>query len=177
MRLLDCLRKDRDYFYELFACVAFCTACRVSDVVSFRWKDILHRSRLTITEKKTGKTRVVTFNESVRRKIAELHGLLGSPDQDTLMFHGPKKDEPISTQYINRRLKMIKVKYQLDLENFSTHTFRKTFGRHVYELNNRSAESLMLLNKILNHHNLTITKAYIGITQDEINNVYNSIRF
>ena len=66
--------------------------------------------------------------------------------------------------------------YKVKIGNFSTHTFRKTFGRYVYETNNRSAEALVLLNKILNHTSIQITKTYIGITQDEINNIFESIK-
>lgn len=57
----------------------------------------------------------------------------------------------------------------------SPHTFRKTFGRYVYDSNNRSAESLILLNKILNHSSIQITKTYLGITKDEVNGIYASI--
>lgn len=84
-------------------------------------------------------------------------------------------EKPVTIQYINQRLKAFKTKYKLKIDHFSTHTFRKTFGRYVYESQNRSAESLLLLNKILNHTSIQTTKTYIGITQSEINNIFNSI--
>ena len=40
-RLLDCLHKDGEFFWELYARLGFCTACRSSDVLNLRWEDIL----------------------------------------------------------------------------------------------------------------------------------------
>lgn len=178
-KLLDGLHKDKNYKWELYARLSFCTACRASDVLNFKWSDILRHSQITVVEKKTKKTRSIIFNESVQKKIAELYKLLGSPNIDEYVFQSCAKDHTTawSIQYINRKLKEFKKKYKLKITNFSTHTFRKTFGRYVYEKNNRNAESLILLNKILNHSSIEITKTYIGITQDEVNSIFNSIQF
>lgn len=176
-KLLAGLRHDKQYWWELYARLSFCTACRVSDVTRLVWKDVLRRPFCIITEQKTGKTRRVSFNLSVQEKIAELYYLLGKPNINDYIFAAKRSGEPVSTQYINRVLKTFKYRYCLDIDHFSTHTFRKTFGRYVYETHNKSAESLILLNKIFNHSNIQVTQVYIGITQDEINNVFDSIRF
>lgn len=177
-RLLNCFRNDEEYFWELYARVSFCTACRVSDVLSLRWNQILNKSQETIVEKKTGKTRVLYFNSSVQAKFKELWKLMGSPEVEDYIFTTSwSKGSPTTSQNVNRKLKEFKRRYKIKIGNFSTHTFRKTFGRYVYEKNNKSAESLVLLNKIFNHHSIQVTKTYIGITQDEINNIFNSIQF
>lgn len=176
-RLLGRLHEDKEYLWEMYARLSFCTACRVSDVLSLKWKDVLNQSLLVIVEQKTKKTRKIPFNVSVKNKIVELYSLLGSPNINELIFVSKVTGDAITVQYINQKLKEFKVKYRVCIGNFSTHTFRKTFGRYVYETNNRSAESLILLNKILNHSNINVTKTYIGITQDEINSIYNSICF
>ena len=176
-RLLSCLNKDKYYIWELYARLSFCTACRVSDVKALRWAQVLNKSFLKITEQKTGKTRNISFNDSVKKKIAELYKALGEPDVNEYIFKSDRTDNPITLQFINKMLKKFKEKYRIKIGNFSTHTFRKTFGRYVYEINGRSAESLVLLNKILNHSRIEVTKAYIGITQDEVNRIFDSIRF
>ena len=56
--------------------------------------------------------------------------------------------------------------------NISTHSLRKTFGRRVYENNNESERALMLLSQIYNHTNLQLTRTYLGLKQEEIDNVY-----
>lgn len=176
-KLLECLHNDKEYQWEMYARLSFCTACRASDVLQFRWEDILDTPSVEVAEQKTGKTRRIPMNPSVQKKFRELYILLDRPDMKDYVMQSRFKDQSISVQYINRRLKYFKLKYRINIGNFSTHTFRKTFGRYVYESNKRSAESLLLLNKILNHNNIQTTKAYIGITQDEINGIFNSIQF
>lgn len=176
-RLLQCLNQDGEYLWELYARLGFCTACRASDVLTLRWEDILEKSEKTIVEKKTKKARKLSFNQSVQKKIKELYCLLDKPERTELIFMSKVTNKPLTIQYINQKLKCFKVRYRIKIGNFSTHTFRKTFGRYVYEKYNRSAESLILLNKILNHSNINVTKTYIGITQDEVNSVFNSIVF
>ena len=56
--------------------------------------------------------------------------------------------------------------------NISTHSLRKTFGRRVYENNNESERALMLLSEIYNHTNLKLTRTYLGLKQQEIDDVY-----
>jgi integrase len=175
-KLLTGLHKDGEYFWELYARLSFCTACRISDVLNLKWNDVLRKS-CVVTEQKTGKTRKITFNPSVQKKIQELYKLLGSPNRDGYVFANSKTGKPISTQYVNRTLKKWKYRYKLPIDHFSSHTFRKTFGRYVYDQSNHSAESLLLLNRILNHSNIQVTKTYIGITQEEIDSVFDSITF
>lgn len=175
-RLLERLHKDHEYLFELFATLGFCTACRVSDILNLCWKDIINVPSLTVVEQKTGKTRKIPFNKNIQAKFLDLYNRLGTPEAGNIIFTTNRsKGKPMSCQHINRWLKHFKVRYKLNINNFSTHTFRKTFGRYVYELNNRSPESLMLLNKIFKHANFQTTLRYIGITQDEIDRVFDSI--
>jgi integrase len=176
-KLLEGLHNDKEYIWELYARLGFCTACRASDILTFRWCDILNKSKHIVNEKKTKKTRQISFNPSVQKKIKELYGLLGKPDVNEYVFISSVTSESITIQYINQKLKKFKLKYRINIGHFSTHTFRKTFGRYVYDKHDHSAESLMLLNKILCHSSIGVTKTYIGITQDEINDIFNSIAF
>ena len=92
------------------------------------------------------------------------------------IFLSPRTGKPYSLEYINRLLKVFKVRYRLPIRAFSTHTFRKAFGRYVYELMGRSAEGLILLNQIFRHSNLETTRRYIGLAQEDIDKVFDSIR-
>lgn len=176
-KLLNALHADKDYFWELYARLAFCTACRGGDILNFQWLDILDKEETTIVEQKTGKARRITFNKSVRNTIHKLWELLDKPNRNEFIFKSNKCNGHISIQHVNRKLKVFRFKYKLNIRHFSTHTFRKTFGRYVYDNAPNKAEALILLNKILNHSNLQITKTYIGITQEEIRSIYDSIAF
>lgn len=177
LKLVDGLHEDKEYFWELYARLSFCTACRASDVLQLRWVDVLDKTETVVLEKKTGKPRKISFNKSVRDKLRELWTLMDCPNKALYIFQTNRTGQPMTIQNVNQQLKLFKYKYRLNINHFSTHTFRKTFGRYVYDTNGHSAESLILLNKILNHSNIQVTKTYIGITQDEINDVFNSIRF
>lgn len=174
-RFLDCLHNDGEYRWEMYARLSFCTACRASDTLKLRWKDVLGMSSISIVEQKTKKARKIPFNPSIQKSFDELWKALGCPDKKDYIMPSPHGDKPLTIQFVNMKLKEFKFKYHLKIENFSTHTFRKTFGRYVYDTNNRSAESLILLNKILNHSSIQVTKTYIGITQEEVAGIYASI--
>lgn len=176
-RLLQSLHDDKQYIWEMYARLSFCTACRASDVLNFKWSDIIDKNQCTVVEQKTGKARQIIFNQSVKCKLKELYISLGCPASDMHIFHSSSTGSHITVQYVNQKLKTFKAKYRIKISNFSTHTFRKTFGRYVYDSHNHSAESLILLNKIFCHASINTTKTYIGITQDEINNIFNSINF
>lgn len=176
-RLIDGLHNDEQYMWELYCRLSFCTALRASDVRMLRWNEILGRDEFIKMEQKTGKSRRISLNKSVGDKLLELYSLMNSPEKNSLIFNNSITQKPYSLEHINRLLKEFRVKYHLPKMNFSTHTFRKTFGRYVYESNERSAESLILLNTIFRHSNIKVTKVYIGIRQDEIDKVFNAIKF
>ena len=176
-RLIDGLHSEKKYLWELYCRLSFCTALRASDILSLVWKEILGKDELSKIEQKTGKVRKIKFHGSVKKKIWELYALLGKPDIFLPVICNPKTEKPYSMEYINRLLKEFRVTFRLPVKAFSTHTFRKTFGRYVYESSGRTAESLILLNSIFRHSSIEITKVYIGIRQSEIDKVYNSIQF
>lgn len=174
-KLLKELHKDKKYLWELYARISFCTALRCSDVLSLTWHDIINRCSLTITEKKTGKTRKIPFNLQTQDRIDEAYILMKKPNPNELVFYNKKTRKPFTIQYINKLAKEWKEKYGLTIGNFSTHTFRKTFGRYVYDTSKDKSEALILVNSILNHSTIDVTKVYIGLRQDEVNSVFNSI--
>ena len=100
---------------------------------------------------------------------------MGKPQLDDYIFKTPRKDAPITKQYINKVLKEWKEKYKLEVGNISTHTFRKTFGRYVYEKMNHSNESLVLLNRIFRHSSIQTTMIYIGIRDEEIKDIFEEL--
>jgi integrase len=176
-RLTAGLHEDGFYTWELFCRIAFCAALRASDVLSLKWKHILNVDYIGKLEHKTQKGRQIPLNTSVKNKFMELYRLQGNPDRELPVVCNPKTGRAYTLTYINRLLKSFAVSYRLPIRAFSTHTFRKTFGRYVYESSGRSAESLILLNAIFRHSSIEITKRYIGLRQDEINGIFDSIKF
>lgn len=98
------------------------------------------------------------------------------PNPAELIFRNKHTGKPYSIQYINRIIKEWKETYNIQIGNFSTHTFRKTFGRFVYDTSKNKSEALVLLNSILKHSTIDVTKVYIGLRDEEIQSVFSSIK-
>lgn len=174
-RLLKGLRQDELYKWELYCTASFCTALRVSDVKSTSWGDLLHQNDFIKLEKKTSKLRDIKIGQSFQLRLQELYELMGSPSLDSSIIQNNKTGKELSTQYINRYIKNFIFWYKLPIRKFSSHTFRKTFGRYIWEMMGKTTEALVLLCLIFKHANVQTTMIYLGIRQDEIEGLYDMI--
>jgi integrase len=177
-RLIDCLIKDGQHLWAFYCMMSFCLGLRSSDVRKLKWHDVLNKRTVVVTEQKTGKTKGIPIGQNTAEHITKMYEMEGNPNLDNYIFctKRAKENTPVTIQYINRIAKIWKAKYKLKIGNFSSHTFRKTFGRYVYEKRNRSTDALIELNRIFRHANLQTTLIYIGITDDNIYGVFDSIR-
>jgi len=179
MMLLDRLRdKEEDNTRLMLAC-GFYFGLRISDILTLRWKDILGDS-FEIKEQKNGKHRSIKLNDGfklVRDQIVNSMEL--PPLPESLIFtyarKGADQSKPISIVAANKRIKKVFERYRVKVTNPSSHTLRKTFGRRVYEYYNRSEDALIKLSQVFNHSNAAITRRYIGITKEMIDDIYLSI--
>lgn len=175
-RLVGCLMNDKQYMWATYCSLSFCLGLRASDVRKLRWEDVLGSRGITVTEKKTNKTKNIPIGAQPAAFIQKAYTLMGEPPTHTYIFQSHFTDnKPISIQYINRIVKQWKAKYTLSIDRISTHTFRKTFGHYYWEKSGRSEQSLIELNRVFRHANLQTTMIYIGITNDNIYNIFNSI--
>ena len=171
-RLVEALSHEKEYWWACYCIVSFCTGLRFSDVSRLKWGDLVDQKKIIVTERKTS----IPIGANALEHINQLYKALGSPSKNGFFMATNKSNgRPVSMQYVNRQLKMMKDKYDLEIENISTHTFRKTFGRYVYEKSGRSNDSLLYLNRIFRHHNIDTTMIYLGIRDEEISNIFESI--
>ncbi len=54
----------------------------------------------------------------------------------------------------------------------STHSLRKSGARFLYEENQRSEDVFLKISMILNHSSTQVSRRYLGITKEEISDVY-----
>lgn len=82
-------------------------------------------------------------------------------------------------QAVDKMLKWAKVRYRIkSAKVFSSHSLRKTFGRRVWLQEcdkGRGDQALLLLADVFGHANIATTKRYLGIRQEEILSVYDSL--
>ena len=177
--LIRKLYRKGDYRMSLFiGCGAF-FGLRVSDLLSLTWNQILTGEEFAIYEQKTGKRRVIRINSGFQAHVQDCFNALGVKDAEECCFLN-RYGGLISLQMINRHLKAIKVKYQLRINNFSTHSLRKTWARRVYENENaqgRGDMALLKLSELMNHSSPAITRRYIGLRQQELGEVYDNLTF
>ncbi|HBT59454.1 MAG TPA: integrase [Acholeplasmataceae bacterium] len=146
---------DRDVFLFLFA---INTGLRMSDIVCLRKKDITSSVNPKIIEKKTGKTRTL-FLSGINDLIQSYTTNLNDND---LLFPSNKGDTHVSVNGVYQIFQ--KAAKLIGRNDIGTHSCRKTFGYHYYKRTNDIATLMM----IFGHSSESITKRYIGITDDII---------
>lgn len=174
-RLVFCLEDDEKYRDCLYCILSFCLGLRISDVLKLKWEDVLERKNAVVTEKKTQKTKMIPISLKTAKHILSLYQKLKEPPVSDYIFCNENGDSYLTRQGVNAKLKRWKLRYGLNINNFSSHTFRKTFGRYVYESMGRSEEALVLLNRIFRHTSIQVTMIYIGLRDDEIGKIFDNI--
>ena len=178
--MLSLIRKlfnDGDYrFSLLIGCGSF-FGLRISDLRTLTWNMLLGQDSFMITEKKTGKRRMVKINKGFQKHIKDCYEALKITDVNEPCFLS-KKGCVFSIQRINYRFKEIKFRYGLKIRNFSTHSMRKTLGRKVVESAGPNAEmALIRLSEMYNHSSPQVTRRYLGLRQQELAGVYDALDF
>ncbi|MEL4456943.1 tyrosine-type recombinase/integrase [Lutimonas vermicola] len=167
------LERDGDYKFALLIATGSYIGLRISDLLQLKWERLLNQDTLTITEKKTGKTRTITVNPELQEILNRLYiKMEAAPEQYLFVNRFGKK--PISVQHVNTKLKEIFTHYNIP-GRFSSHFMRKTLGRRVWQMNKYSDQALLLLSQLFNHSSTSTTKIYLGIREQEISNLYLSV--
>jgi integrase len=146
------------------------TLLRYSDLSRIRWSDVLGKETLLLNEKKTNKRREITLGVTLRDRIEITYKELGNPSPEGLIFN-------YSLQYVNRLLKEGGRDERIRNKNISSHSLRKSGSRFIWENNRHSDEYLIKLSSILNHSSASITRKYLGISREEIKNIYQTFDF
>ena len=155
------------------------TGLRISDILALKWGDFINGGgkllnagdQLNVLEKKTKKVKTFVINKSVAEALKLYHESLDGVNPDDPVFSSRKTDDgslqPITRiaawQMLNRYANMV----GLD-DGIGTHTLRKTFGYHLY----KKGVALEYIQKMLNHSSPAVTLRYIGITQEQLNDIY-----
>lgn len=176
--IIASLIQDARYRDAMLVAVGCYMGLRISDSLELRWRDIIDRDKVELTEQKTGKKRTIRLNPALRDIAAECFQELCIENPSEFIAKGTQNGGTthITRQRVNQIIQNIKKTY-LTGKNivFSSHTFRKTFGRRVYDnecRNGRGETALMLLADVFGHSNTNITKRYLGIRKEEILSVY-----
>ena len=114
-------------------------------------------------KKKTQKRRTITLSQSLKNDIRKTYNQL-QPPMDGFIFQ-------YSLQHTNVLLKEGGKDCKIRNKNISTHSFRKSGGRYVWNSFGCSDESLIKLSLLLNHSSTSITRRYLSIQKEEIEDI------
>lgn len=171
---LSLLKDNKKFRLGFFIIFSINSGLRISDTLQIRHID-LQDEKLIIKEKKTKKRREITINEVVKKSYLKLVSKLDElnikfEDEDYIFVS--QKGSVYRTQSINDILKTI---FNSKTLQISSHSLRKSFARRVYSNLNESENALVLLSDIFSHTSVAITRRYIGIRQETIQNIYLSL--
>lgn len=168
-------QSKRDY---LLFVMGINSGLRISDILELKVEDVIDengspKSFYTIRESKSknekrklGKFRKIVFSDGVKKALKEYMKEY-DPPMDYYLFKSRKgANERITRQAAWRILKDAAETVGIQ-DTIGTHSLRKTMAYHAY----KNGTDISLLQQILNHSSPGVTLRYIGITQEDIDDV------
>lgn len=156
------------------------TALRISDLLALQWKDVYDFSNesvcehITVTEQKTKKKSHIFVNRHIHQVLIIYRNYLGDKGKvspECYLFPG-QKGIPLSRVQAWRIIK--KAAESCNISGvISPHSMRKTFGYHAWKQGIAPA----LLMEVFNHSTFAVTRRYLGIGQDDRDEVFRNIYF
>ncbi len=135
---------------------------RIGDCLNLTLKSFIKEGdtyRFNITEEKTGKKRTTLIPEEIYKMIKEFAETHSRTDKPIFNY---------TTRAIQYKLKSVCEYLGEDYKNVSTHSFRKHAGMSIYR---KSGNDIELTRKFLNHSSVSTTQRYLGVDDDDINDL------
>ena len=124
--------------------------------------------------RKTGKFVKLYFNQTVKKAISDYIKEYPIQDMDEYLFKSRKGDGAITERALWKIIVDATADAGID-KNVGSHSLRKTFGRFVFYNADDKNKALVVLQTIYNHSSPAVTSKYIGLTDDEVSDVFNSL--
>lgn len=152
------------------------SALRISDVLLLKWENVYDysqnrfRKHLHVKEKKTGKRTTIALNKQTKSALAFFMNTRPTAPSDYIFTKNTNYSKPLDRTQAYRIISKA-AKETLHIEHISCHSLRKTFGYHAWKQGTPPA----LLMDIYNHSSYQVTKRYLGIEQDERDDLFMKI--
>ena len=109
--------------------------------------------------------RSIKVGAVLKSLLLEYYELLLQPNLDCTIFN-------YSLRHTNRLLQFGSRFVGIRKKRVSTHSLRKSGARFLYDENHRSEDVFLKISMILNHSSTQVSRRYLGITKEEISDVY-----
>ena len=127
-----------------------------------------------LKQKKQKKFVKLFFNPTVQKAINNYISKYPVEDLDSYLFSSRKGQEPIDAKSIWRIIKDTAAEAGIE-QNIGSHSLRKSFGYWCWHQAEDKDKALVILQQIFNHSSTQVTARYIGILDNEIEDMFNSI--
>ena len=150
------------------------TAFRIGDLLALKWGDVYNdekkrfRRHICIVEQKTGKERIVAINQTELQALRQYYEVCSPVCTTDYLFQSRKYKGLSLSRYQAYRIVKEAASASDIKEHIGCHSLRKTFGYHAWK---QGTQPAMLMN-IYNHSSYQVTQRYLGIEQDDRDNVY-----
>lgn len=170
------------YRNKLLFLIGINVGIRASDLRTLKWsffynEDGTFKKAYTIFPKKTKNKPVrLHFNDTVELAIKKYVSIYPIDNLDSYIFMSRKGNSPICEASICRIIKDAATEAGIK-QNIGSHSLRKTWGfwRWHDAKDSEKNTTLDILMVCFNHSSCSVTSKYIGITDDEIKDVFNSV--
>lgn len=157
--------KPRDY---LLFVMGINNGLRIGDLLQLKagpFRDARVGDKIPVKEQKTGKAQEVVINKNVKRALVTYFKELEPEDDDYLFKSRNGENQPITVSMANILIKNWTKAINLQ-GNYGTHSLRKTFG---YISRRKHGVGWEILTQRFNHSSPSVTRVYLGIQDDEVN--------
>lgn len=164
---------ERDY---LIFMLGLASAMRINDILHLSidqvWDGSRPRKVIYTRERKTGKVKQFAVSHNLEAAINDYMQTIdpATPGTHYLLPSRSGENRPLTRQQAYNILKNAAVATGTE-GRISPHSMRKTWGYHAYKMK----VPLPLIMEALNHSSVEETMIYLGITQDELNEVYREL--
>ena len=170
--------RDQDHprNYLLFV-MGLNTALRIGDLLSLRVGDVLDKQEkivefIHVREQKTGKAKRIKLNQSVQEALRFYFARIPALNSGSPLFPSLRSGRPLDRTQVWRLINKWCWAVGLTQGRYGAHTLRKTWG---YMARRYHGIPIELIQAKLGHTTPAVTRRYIGITDDEIENVENHV--
>lgn len=165
----DYLKERRERDYVLYWTGIY-TGRRIGDIRLLKIRDIKDKERIILKEEKTGKTSDIILHPHLKQIYKEYCN--GKSMYEYAFPNNRVPPGPISRvrvwQILNEAAKQFEYK-----DKIGCHTLRKTFGYWLYQ----EKKDIMAVKELLNQSDISVTKRYIGIDQEQKDNMICNLNF
>ena len=137
---------------------------KVKDIINSKGdlKEFLH-----VKESKTGPQAKIYLNDTVKEALNYYLDKGKGIDPDSYLFKSERSNKKLDRVRVWGLIQKWVKMADLEGERYGTHSLRKTWGYQA----RMQGVSIEQISEKLGHKSVAVTKRYIGINQEEINNI------